>query len=227
MNSDPNYRNLSEDLRASETLSRIVAAEAAKKISEVSDSKTLIAKLRAWIRKFWNELKATFSQWTKEDISKLTLREFKTMPFRDLIEGVDPRKYQVEGGNALAASVDAAEVEAIKAERKNIEERAKSDGTWLKAFTNAEGTRDYMFTSVTILRDDKEVVISNQEKETPRIKRLLKEGTLAYINKATLPSESTTSAQGDQSTIPGGVSYSESKDTKIIPLSQTISPKLL
>lgn len=106
VNSDPNYRNLSEDLRASETLSRIVAAEAAKKISEVSDSKTLIAKLRAWIRKFWNELKATFSQWTKEDISKLTLREFKAMPFRDLIEGVDPRKYQVEGGNALAASVD-------------------------------------------------------------------------------------------------------------------------
>ena len=133
VNSDPNYRNLSEDLRASETLSRIVAAEAAKKISEVSDSKTLIAKLRAWIRKFWNELKATFSQWTKKDISKLTLREFKAMPFRDLIEGVDPRKYQVEGGNALAASVDAAEVEAIKAERKNIEERAKADGTWLKA----------------------------------------------------------------------------------------------
>lgn len=91
----------------------------------------------------------------------------------------------------------------------------------------AEGTRDYMFTSVTILRDGKEVLISNQEKETPRIKRLLKEGTLAYINKATLPSESTTSAQGDQSTIPGGVSYSESKDTRIIPLSQTISPKLL
>lgn len=96
VNSDPNYRNLSEDLRASETLSRIVAAEAAKKISEVSDSKTLIAKLRAWIRKFWNELKATFSQWTKEDISKLTLREFKAMPSRDLIEGIDPRKYQVE-----------------------------------------------------------------------------------------------------------------------------------
>lgn len=133
VNSDPNYRNLSEELRASETLSRIVAAEAAKKISEVSDSKTLIAKLRAWIRKFWNELKATFSQWTKEDISKLTLREFKAMPFRDLIEGIDPRKYQVEVGNALAASVDAAEVEAIKAERKEIEERAKADGTWLKA----------------------------------------------------------------------------------------------
>lgn len=133
VNSDPNYKHLSEDLRASETLSRIVAAEAAKKISEVSDSKTLIAKLRAWIRKFWNELKATFSQWTKDDISKLTLREFKAMPFRDLIEGIDPRKYQVEAGNALAASVDAAEVETIKAERKEIKERAKADGTWLKA----------------------------------------------------------------------------------------------
>ena len=114
------------------------------------------------------------------------------------------------------------------------EESSRKDGqiaernssfVFVKAFTNAEGTRDYMFTSVTILRDGKEVVISNQEKETPRIKRLLKEGTLAYINKATLPSESTTSAQGDQSTIPGGASYSENKDTTNISENQTIEEK--
>ena len=132
VNNDPNYRNLSEDLRASEALSRIVAAEAAKKISEVSDSKTLIAKLRAWIRKFWSELKATFSKWSKEDLSKLTLHEFKNMPFRDFVEGIDPRK-GTEHSSDFAASVDAAEVEAIKAERKEIEARAKADGTWLKA----------------------------------------------------------------------------------------------
>ena len=67
--------------------------------------------------------------------------------------------------------------------------------------------------------------MSNQEKETPRIKRLLKEGKLAYINKATLPSEFTASAQGDQSTIPSEVSYSESEDTTSSPNMQEESAK--
>ena len=84
---------------------------------------------------------------------------------------------------------------------------------WRAEF-GADGTRNYMLTSVTILRDGKEVVVSNQEKETPRIKRLLKEGKLAYINEATLPSESTASAQGGQSTTPGGVLSSENKDAQ-------------
>lgn len=93
------------------------------------------------------------------------------------------------------------------------EAERNSSFVFVKAFTNAEGTRDYMFTSVSNLRDGIEIVMSNQEKETPRVKRLLKEGKLAYINKATLPSEFTASAQGDQSTLPSEVSYSESKDT--------------
>ena len=88
-----------------------------------------------------------------------------------------------------------------------------SSFVFVKAFTNAEETRDYMFTSVSNRRDGIEIVMSNQEKETPRMKRLLKEGKLAYINKATLPSELTDSAQGDQFTIPSEVSYSMSKDT--------------
>ena len=93
------------------------------------------------------------------------------------------------------------------------EAERNSSFVFVKAFTNAEGTGDYMFTSVSNLRDGIEIVMSNQEKETPRVKRLLKEGKLAYINKATLPSEFTASAQGDQSTLPSEVSYSKSKDT--------------
>lgn len=133
VNSDPNYKNLPEDLRASETLSRIVAAEAAKKINEVTDSKNLIAKLRAWIRKFWNTLKATFSEWSAKDIDNLTLREFKAMPLRDFIEGVNPLDYQVSNLSGFAPSLDAKELEEIRAERKQIEEQAKANGTWLKA----------------------------------------------------------------------------------------------
>lgn len=106
--------------------------------------------------------------------------------------------------------------ESSKPKDGRVPER-NSSYVFVKAFTNVDGSRDYMFTSVSNLRDGIEIVISNQEKETPRIKRLLKEGKLAYINKATLPSEFTASAQGDQSTIPSEVSYSESKDTTSSP----------
>lgn len=108
-------------------------------------------------------------------------------------------------------------VEEASTRKDGKEAERNSSYVFVKAFTNAEGTRDYMFTSVSNLRDGIEIVMSNQEKETPRIKRLLKEGKLAYINKATLPSEFTASAQGDQSTIPSEVSYSESKDTTSSP----------
>lgn len=100
-----------------------------------------------------------------------------------------------------------------------------SSFVFLKAFTNADGLRMYKFASVTIRKDGREVVISNQEKETPRIKRLLKEGMLTYISDATLPSESTASTQGAQPTIPGGATLSESKNTTSEPNNQEVSQK--
>jgi len=100
-----------------------------------------------------------------------------------------------------------------------------SSFVFLKAFTNADGLRMYKFASVTIRKDGREVVISNQEKETPRIKRLLKEGMLTYISDATLPSESTASTQGAQPTIPGGATLSESKNTTSAPNNQEVAQK--
>ena len=70
-------------------------------------------------------------------------------------------------------------------------------------------------------------MISSQEKETPRIERLLKEGKLAYISKATLPSEPTNSTQGNQSTVLGGAILSESKDTTTEPITQEIEQENL
>lgn len=100
-----------------------------------------------------------------------------------------------------------------------------SSYVFVKAFTNADGTRTYKFTSVTIRKDGREVVISNQEKETPRIKRLLREGMLTYISEATLPSEPTHSTQGDQQTIPSGATLSDSKGTTSTPQNQDVEQK--
>ena len=133
VNADKNYKDLSEDERASETLSRIVAKDAAKKISEISDNKTIIAKLRAWLRQFWKDLKATFSKWSKDDLSKLKVDEFTKMPLRDLVEKVDLSKYTKARSGQARMAQDRAELDAVNAERESIVSRAKADGTYMKA----------------------------------------------------------------------------------------------
>ena len=133
VNADKNYKDLSEDERASETLSRIVAKDAAKKISEISDNKTLVAKLRAWLRQFWKDLKATFSKWSKDDLSKLKVDEFTKMPLRDLVEKVDLSKYTKAKNWQARMAQDRAELNAVNAEREAIVSRAKADGTYMKA----------------------------------------------------------------------------------------------
>ena len=70
------------------------------------------------------------------------------------------------------------------------EERPAKDGkqerptsfVFVKAFTKADGSRYYYFTSVTVSKDGHEVVISNQEKSANRISRLLQQGNVTWIN---------------------------------------------
>lgn len=67
---------------------------------------------------------------------------------------------------------------------------------------------------------------TQKEKERSRIQRLLKNGKLAYINKATLPPASDKTIQGDQLTNPVGEELSSAdKGTKNIPNSQTPEQK--
>lgn len=92
VNADPNYKELSEELRVSETLSRIVADEFAGKQDAITDSSVLLGKLRAWMRKFWGVLKGTFAKWTKRELDDLTPKKFAQMPLRDFVEGIDLQK---------------------------------------------------------------------------------------------------------------------------------------
>ncbi len=92
---------------------------------------------------------------------------------------------------------------------------------FIKAFVGKNGERLYYFTSITVSKDGQEVVISNQEKDRSRIQRLLKNGKLAYINKATLPPASDKTIQGDQLTNPVGEEFSSAdKGTTIVPNNQ-------
>lgn len=99
------WSNMSDAQRefmiASEVHARLVGEGGAKLISEIEakqGSSDIISKLKDWIFKFWQSLKQTFSNWSKEDIEALTLKDFNHMTLRDfvtsnteVINGVDAR----------------------------------------------------------------------------------------------------------------------------------------
>ena len=84
-----------------------------------------------------------------------------------------------------------------------------SSYVFVKSFIDETGERRYYFTSVTISKEGNEVVISNQERKRNRIHTLFKEGKLIHVKKAALPTESATSAQGNQFTVPGGATLQD------------------
>lgn len=99
------WSNMSDAQRefmiASQVHARLVGKGGAKLISEIEakqGSSDIISKLKDWILKFWQSLKQTFSNWSKEDIEALTLKDFNHMTLRDfvtsnteVINGVDAR----------------------------------------------------------------------------------------------------------------------------------------
>lgn len=72
-------------------------------------------------------------------------------------------------------------VEDERPSKEGNEERPTSY-VFVKTFSNPDGSRYYHFTSVTVSKEGKEVVISNQEKSANRISRLLQTGKVAWIN---------------------------------------------
>lgn len=57
---------------------------------------------------------------------------------------------------------------------------------FVKTFKKSDGSRFYYFTSVTVSKGGREVVISNQEKSGKRISKLLQQGKVAWINDGSL-----------------------------------------
>lgn len=115
---NPNYglkwksmQNMSESrlesLIASEIHSRLVGKEGSTlldKLAKEKGQKNIISKLKDWILEFWKELKATFSNWSEEDLNKLTLDDFTNMTVRDFAEDINPidtdiKPSQIQGEN--------------------------------------------------------------------------------------------------------------------------------
>ena len=103
-----------------------------------------------------------------------------------------------------------------------------SSYVFVKSFVNEEGKRQYFFTSVTVHRNNQEVVISNQEKTGKRISNLLQQGEIGWINEKYQPASETqgeeislsqdnswTDTSGDKNAVPLGVNLSETSAAKV------------
>lgn len=81
-----------EDLVASEVHARLVGKEGEALLTQLAKekgSKNIIEKLKSWLLDVWRELKSTFSNWSQEDINKLTLEDFNNMTLRDFVNKVN------------------------------------------------------------------------------------------------------------------------------------------
>ena len=91
------------NLIASEVHARLVGENGAKLLDQIAKEKggdSIVAKLKQWILDAWKALKATFSDWTQEEIDKLTLADFNHMTVRDFAEGINPNNIK-QGSAAL------------------------------------------------------------------------------------------------------------------------------
>ncbi len=92
---DPAYADIAEDedLLASEVHARLTGKDGEKLLSEMEREadKSIVSKLREWLKEALQWVKDTLTPWTKEEAEKISLEDFARMPIRDLMQGKDIR----------------------------------------------------------------------------------------------------------------------------------------
>ena len=81
-----------DNLIASEVHARFTGEGGEKLLNQIAEKQGqsgIIAKLKQWILNVWKDLKATFGNWSQEDLDKLTLKDFNHMTVRDFTEGIN------------------------------------------------------------------------------------------------------------------------------------------
>lgn len=111
---------------ASECLARLTGRNGAEKLEEISGevlkernllgvARKLFAieRFREWLKEFWTWVRDTFSPWSSKEAAKVSADDIQNMILSDFIKGRNPNE--------------------VKPEREQIVERAKADGTYMKA----------------------------------------------------------------------------------------------
>lgn len=115
--------------------------------------------------------------------------------------------------------------ETSEAKEEDSTERPSSY-IFIRSFKKADGTRYYYFTSITVSKEGKEVVISNHEKTKNRISNILQNGVTYWINKnvqsvsetqngeSVLLDDSQVVTKADNNSTSLGINSSELSDSK-------------
>lgn len=143
LQSDPNYKHLSEEKLCDEAFARLTGDEGeaileqmakdAIKENPLDTAKELsvINKLKEWLKKFWYWTLETFTKWKPEDIKKMTLEDIRNLVLRDLAQGVDPRTV-LKGQMTKDEAVSLRQQMADNAEPERILEHTEDN--WLQDF---------------------------------------------------------------------------------------------
>lgn len=143
LQSDPNYKHLSEEKLCDEAFARLTGDEGeaileqmakdAIKENPLDTAKELsvINKLKEWLKKFWYWTLDTFTKWKPEDIKKMTLEDIRNLVLRDLAQGVDPRTV-LKGQMTKDEAVSLRQQMADNAEPERILEHTEDN--WLQDF---------------------------------------------------------------------------------------------
>ena len=106
--------------------------------------------------------------------------------------------------------------EASEAKDGDTTERASSY-IFIRSFKKADGSRFYYFTSITVSKDGREVVVSSQEKSRNKILRLLQEGSVIWRT----PKDATTSSAERQ-----GLDYEQPNEAETATKGSGITPQI-
>ena len=104
---DENYSDLKTDYAiASECLSRLVGDKGAEKLNEIAksvlDNKdmlesakglSVINRFKDWLKGFWTWVRDSFSAWSKEDASRVSIDDLQNMTLSDLVKGINPNDH--------------------------------------------------------------------------------------------------------------------------------------
>ena len=142
-----------EQLIASEVHARLVGEGGQALLDTIAQqkgAKRIVAKLKQWILDFWKNLKATFSNFTDDELSKLTLKDFNHMTVRDFAdtgeglylvdhtdkEGIDNRTENQEGFQCVmkvdTEGLNKKQIEDIKNEYQRTKETPRRFNDWLE-----------------------------------------------------------------------------------------------
>ena len=105
--------------------------------------------------------------------------------------------------------------DASEAKDGDLAER-NSSYIFVKAFKKADGSRYYYFTSITVSKGGREVVVSSQEKSRNRLLRLMTEGKILWRT----PKDATTASVEQQ-----GLDYAQPSETETATKGSGVTPQ--